>query len=265
MNESKKEATDAKKANEQRKLDELHEKRRRQLREASEALEALGKTLRDARSLDDRCDALLSHSEGFYEVVDKLTTRGKSLIQATDLIVEQANKIIGDAKTIVKNDIYLHRIKEFVPAGDNPVYPDVLISIRSVRDSLKRYSEKLESRIAGIRLQIRRANTVIAALTFFLDDAVGGDKSYPSEDQIEAYMDGKPDPSCLSKLSDDYERHFDLERLDAQGIQDYVSGDGDDEEDAKTEEKNQAENFDERESPTDHTEKQEADEKDEET
>jgi hypothetical protein len=59
----------------------------------------------------------------------------------TDLAVAQANDTIRDAKKIIKKDVYLDRIKEFVPAGDNPVYPDVLVIIRSVRDSLDRCHE----------------------------------------------------------------------------------------------------------------------------
>jgi len=57
-------------------------------------------------------------------------------MEATPLIVEQVNDIIRDAKSIIEGDPYLDRVKEFVPAGNNPTYPDVLLVARSVQTSM---------------------------------------------------------------------------------------------------------------------------------
>ena len=77
--------------------------------------------------------------------IDKLT-KGRALVPVTDLMVERCNEIIRDAKTIVEGDSYLDRVKEFVPAGDNPVYPDILITARTVLESMDLFKQNLETR-----------------------------------------------------------------------------------------------------------------------
>src|ERR1700678_1835085 len=96
-----------------------------QLDEAWEAVQA--KTAQHGR--------FRSHLPGFYEEVDKLA-KGKALFSATDMIVQDANNIIRDAKALIDGDVYIDSLKEFVPAGDNPVYPDILMASRTVQQAL---------------------------------------------------------------------------------------------------------------------------------
>ncbi len=71
--------------------------------------------------------------------------KGKSMLEATHLAVQEANQIIRDAKTIIAGDPYLDRVKEFVPAGENPVYPDILDSVRNVVQALERAESRFEA------------------------------------------------------------------------------------------------------------------------
>jgi|HubBroStandDraft_4_1064222.scaffolds.fasta_scaffold02522_10 hypothetical protein len=219
----KKENAEEKKAREHREEQELLEKRQNQLRDARRVVKTLEGHLRSTRQTLDLRDALSSHSMGFYEEVNKLA-KGRALLEATTLVMDQANDIIRDAKSIVKDDIYLDRIKEFVPAGNNPVYPDVVVSIRSVRDSLERCGRKLQARLKTFQNRLRKAKTIIGALEYFLDtENEGNDKSYPTKETVEDYMDGEPSDSCFFFCRDDHEWYFDFYTLDQDAVQVYLT------------------------------------------
>ncbi len=64
------------------------------------------------------------------------------MLEVTNRALEETNSIISDAKGIVGDDPYLKRTHEFVAAGNNPVYPDVLFALRSVLQSLDRFRAK---------------------------------------------------------------------------------------------------------------------------
>jgi hypothetical protein len=110
----------------QRDVEALINRRREQLHEVEKLLQAREAVRNAARDAAARREALSDHLSGFYDEVDKLA-KGRTMIEATPLIVQQANDIVLDAKAIVEGDTYLDRVKEFVPAGNNPVYPDVLV------------------------------------------------------------------------------------------------------------------------------------------
>lgn len=223
---AKKETAETKRASEQRELRKLREKRGQQLLDAQKAADSLKEELRITRAVRKQCDALSNHSKGFYEEINKLT-KGKHLIPVTDLSVQQANDIIRDAKKIVSKDVHLDRVKEFVPAGDNPVYPDVLVTIRAVRDSLDRCNKELGNKAEALQLLMGKAQTVIGALEYFLDDANEGgedeDKNFPSKDAIQPYVEGSVSDSCFSQFADTYEKYFDFDRLDREGPEAYLS------------------------------------------
>ena len=104
----------AEEAEEERTAKELRTRRTLQLENSQAAVKKLAGELKDVKKTAKRCETLSNHSGGFYDETNKLA-KGKTLIEATPLFVDQANDIIRDAKDIVKNDIYLDRIKEFVP------------------------------------------------------------------------------------------------------------------------------------------------------
>jgi hypothetical protein len=217
---------ESKKARKRREEHELRERRKRQLSDVRMSLETLNRQLDAAISAVKQIKIIADHSHGFYVEIDKLA-KGKALIEATDLAVKQVNEIIRDAKSVVKKDLYLDRIKEFVPAGDNPVYPDILISTRSVRDSLERGRKVLEEDTKTLRESVQRAETVIGALRYFFDDEAEGDKQFPTESEIGPYVNGLVNKSCFTESPDLEEEYFDFEELDSQTIEEYLSiGDG---------------------------------------
>lgn len=216
---NKRESSEAKKEREQREARELKEKRERQLVDARRILEELEKDRATVRSTTQKRDALANHSFGFYDEVNKLA-KGRSMLTATELVVERANEIIRDAKEIVREDKYLDRVKEFVPAGDNPVYPDILISIRAVRDSLKRYEGTLLGITTDLNGTVLRANTIVTALEYFLDDETDeNSRDFPSKDAVEEYSGGHVSESCFFRCPEDDELYFDFDALDEQGVQ----------------------------------------------
>ena len=139
--------------------------------------------------------------------VDKLA-KGNRHVEATDLTVQQANDAIRDAKEIVTNDAYLDRVKEFVPAGENPVYPDVLIVLATVQGALRRAQPALAEQEKRYRAVTRRAGTIAAAVRLTLEN---GDQ--PLKNDVEAALGEKPASSWFY-TAEDGEVYFDIDRLD---------------------------------------------------
>src|ERR1700737_3050955 len=128
----------ARKADEKRRAaEELRRRRAEQLENAKIAVERLEKAFKALENDAVRHKALSSHLHGFYDEIDKLT-KSKALVEATDLVVQQSNYIIQDAKELIQGDVHLDRVKEFVPAGTNPEYRDVLLVLRAIQQSLAR-------------------------------------------------------------------------------------------------------------------------------
>ena len=201
----------------ERQKQEVRTRRAEQLRTAEGELTKLEETVRVARERKLRHDALSSHLVGFYNEVDKLA-KGRSLLEATSLIVEQANDIIRDAKSIVDGDPYLDRIKEFVPAGNNPVYPDVLLVARSVQQCLGRTEKQIADREKRATKMRREARTIVAALKVFADQ-----NEHPSKVDVESLLGAKP-PDDWFFQTDGQNYYFDLERLDQVGVERSISG-----------------------------------------
>jgi hypothetical protein len=196
---------------------EVRTRRAEQLQTAEAELTKLEEAVRVARERTVRHDALSNHLVGFYNEVDKLA-KGRSLLEATSLIVEQANDIIRDAKGIVDGDPYLDRIKEFVPAGNNPVYPDVLLVARSVQQCLGRVEKQLADREKRATKMRREARTIAAALRFFANHSV-----QPSKEDVESLLGAKPVDDWFFQSNDD-NYYFDLERLDRVGVERSIAG-----------------------------------------
>jgi hypothetical protein len=136
--------------------------------------------------------AQASHLEGVYAEVDKLT-KGKSLAPTSDLLVEIVNSLIADAKELVHRDTYLERLKSFVPAGDNPAYPDVLVALRILQQALGRFKSMLTAEGAE-HLEIGgQLKTVCAALEVAQDDEGKFYDEPSSENDEDDSVEGKHD------------------------------------------------------------------------
>jgi hypothetical protein len=190
------------------------------LDDATSAAEKLEKELRVVRKSMSDLEALSSHLDGFYSEIDKLT-KGKSLIPVTDLLVERVNEIICDAKAILVGDKYLDRVKEFVPAGDNPVYPDVLMTSRVIRESLARFRERLEGLEKRLSEMFWEAKTIQAAVRHYLDK-----EEVPSKKQIQDRLGEFVSREWFSYDSQRGVECFDFERLDSWDPNKYSLEDG---------------------------------------
>ena len=131
--------------------------------EAERSLMVLSQLMPEAAAKDAAARDLRDHANGFYEEIDKLA-KGKSLLEVTDRALEETNFIISDAKRIVGDDPYLRRTHEFVAAGNNPVYPDVVLALRAVIQSLDRYRAKKKEEAAVHAGILYELNTILAAM-----------------------------------------------------------------------------------------------------
>lgn len=160
--------------------------------------------------------ALTSHIAGFYAEIDKLS-KGKALFASTDLAVQQINEIVRDAKAIIDGDAYLDRVKEFVPAGENPLYPDILLATRTVQQCLARTVKGIEERSKQASKSLRDAQTVAAGLKHQVEtgrQATLGD--------IQAVMT-KPSESWFFEANDG-KTYFDIVRVTKAGLGGIGSG-----------------------------------------
>jgi hypothetical protein len=180
-----------------------------------------------------------SHLRGFYQEIDKLA-KGKTLLVVTDLVVEQANAIIRDAKTLIQGDPYLDRVKEFVPAGDNPVYPDVLLVARTVQQSLQRNERGLSPRSAAANSRLLEAQTICVALECFLEEEEEEEEEerYVSKEQVEERLDDSIEDDWFKEY-DDGNEYFDFDRLDRLNLQSYLSSYNDEEEEQDEEDEDE--------------------------
>jgi len=210
----------AKEAAELLERNKLLAKRTPQLENARIVADKLEKEVRLNQKTAKRCQALSSHTLGIYEEVNKLA-KGRTMMEVTPLLVEQANDIIRDAKAIVSEDVYLDRIKEFVPAGNNPVYPDVLLTIRVVRESLNRCAAALRTQKSGLLETLSRIRTVVGSLECFLSGDENGEEASISD--VRTYVDGDVDDSCFSWHDQAGHSYFNFDELDSQTLEDYLS------------------------------------------
>jgi hypothetical protein len=153
-----------------------------------------------------------NHLSGFYEEVDKLA-KGKALLEATDLIVEHANNIVRDAKELIQGDVYLDRIKEFVPAGNNPLYPDVLLTARAVQQAVSRFQPQAASRKQKLTTRLQEAKTIVCALRLFLE------RGNAKETEVAMIMD-RPAETWFKGNYDN--KYFDFVRLDNRDMNEYL-------------------------------------------
>jgi len=197
--------------------DKKRQLRLEKLESATSAIARIQGDLKTIDKLSKRRSELASHLHGFYWEIDKLA-KGKAMIEVTPLMLEQANDIIRDAKEVVSDDTYLDRIKEFVPAGNNPVYPDVLVVMRGVKDCLERSKRQPDERRKHYEYLLSEATTIATALRLNIEE--GNDPVLLKEvvDQIEGSV-----AEAWFIEGEDGNYAFDFEDLDARDLDTYLS------------------------------------------
>lgn len=191
--------------------------RKEQLDSATSALDEHGKFGDAIRKARQNHLAQTSQLRGLYEEVDKLT-KGKSVVPPSDLLVEVVNTQITDAKGLIFRDTYLDRLKSFVPAGDNPSYPDLLLSLRILQQTSERFTSMLEVETQKHSSTGSELLTIAAALKIAEQDEVDfynedNDKEEPdaSEEDEEEQEDSASDEDDDPDDSDDTEDEEDSE------------------------------------------------------
>lgn len=199
------------KAKKLQQAEDLRSQTSRQLETAESAVAKLEAEIIAVRSAEERRSALFSHLEGFYSEIDKLTrlTKGQALIPVTDMMVNGMNEIVRDAKLIVSGDTHLERVKEFVAAGDNPAYPDVLLKARTVMGSLERFKRRLEAREKEAQKMLREAKTIEFATQQYLENDV-----VPSKEQVQEGLGGQFVANSWFAEDESGVESFDFDKLD---------------------------------------------------
>ena len=212
----------AKKADtEKRKQQRAKELKAQRIKQQAAATEAFQKAQTFMHSIDKKIetrDALASHLEGFYEEIDKLA-KGRGLLEATHLIVQQINDIVRDAKSIIDGDPHLDRVKEFVPAGNNPVYPDVLVVARTVQQCLGRFEDVFSAKREELDDISKQAATIVAAMELII-----GNEHWPSKAAVREVIDGPASDQWFVR-SDDGVEYFNLSLLDRTDIAERLRAD----------------------------------------
>jgi hypothetical protein len=195
--------------------EETADRRRKQLDAARLITAKIDERLQTARCNTRRYEGLSSQLTGFYEEIDKLT-KGKAMLEVTDLVVEKTNDVIRDAKGIIEGDTYLDRIKEFVPAGNNPVYPDVLLTLRTVQQCLIRFANGMEDREKGLLKVLNEGRTVVAALECHL-----AEDKYALKENVKARLDSGSPAANWFWEDQNGNNLFDFDKLDRRTLEDY--------------------------------------------
>lgn len=211
----------------QKKADALR-RRRTQLEECEAFAGQTELARRAAIDATRRHAALADHAQAFYIEIDKLAKKQPNM-PVSDLTVESINDIIRDAKSLVQGDPHLDRIKEFVPAGNNPSHSDVLLKTKLVRSALARGKQFLTSHVSAHALAAQKAE----ALDYILRSIVQNDAP-PTKGDLEATFGNR---TFFSEWFGDDDK-FDLAFLDENGVTNFMAdGDGDttgDDEDGST-------------------------------
>jgi hypothetical protein len=195
--------------------------RKEQLDSATTALDEHGKFGDAIRKARQNHLAQTSQLRGLYEEVDKLT-KGKSVVPPSDLLVEVVNTQIADAKALIFRDAYLDRLKSFVPAGDNPSYPDLLLSLRILQQTSERFTSMLEVETERHFSTGSELLTIAAALRIAEQDEV--DFHNEDNDEEDSAGDEEEEDDDDASDSDDIE---DGEEDDSESVEE----DGDEDED----------------------------------
>ena len=148
---------------------------------------------------------LSSVSLGLYEEVDKLAKKAPAE-PVTDLVLTQVNDVIREIKGLVKDDPYVQRLQEFVPAGDNQEQRDFVVVLRQLRQGLQRFEEAITPKITDFSNKLEEATTIKLALRIFIDG-----KRQVSPDDIDKFSFGHSDIWFSGHFGDE---HFNWDRLD---------------------------------------------------
>lgn len=181
--------------------------------------ENLGDRIRKSLGEDTRrLDLLESVAKGLYEEVDKLTKKTPGT-PVTDLVVEQVNDVLQETRTLVPSDPFVQKLKDFVPAGDNPEHRDVTVVLKQVLNGMVRFRGQISTTVAMCRVLIKEADIIGAAIEFYLE----GDGAVSAEELGINPFGTKEEPRIGAWFGRGYPSLFDFERLDRMSVEEHFN------------------------------------------
>ncbi|WP_110513752.1 hypothetical protein [Herpetosiphon llansteffanensis] len=151
---------------------------------------------------------LQSVSLGLYDEIDKLSKKAPAE-PVTDLVLEQMNDVIRETKLLLVDDIYIQRIKEFIPAGDNPQHRDAVVVLRQIRQGLDRLNTQLDDIGNNIKLKISEAGLIQYALECAMEGDDLNEYTVMKFHNNDNWMIGRS------------QKEFNLDKLDKMDIKEY--------------------------------------------
>ncbi|HEY6183028.1 MAG TPA: hypothetical protein VIW67_12330 [Terriglobales bacterium] len=188
----------------------LKTRRRVQRDEVDGAVVLVSKKLQELRNRQKQCELLRSVGGALYEEMDKLSKKSP-VDPVTTLALGEVNNFLAQTKALGKDDSFIQRLNEFVPAGELPENRDVVFVLKLALEGLKRVKETLSSLIGAASARVREARTVLLALDYYL--------------QHEHVPDRNAFAANDSELPDEWElgNKFDFAHLDRIDIKSYFA------------------------------------------
>jgi hypothetical protein len=125
--------------------EELRKAKERKKKEREEMEKQQKLVRKEGIKIRIKWEQISSELNGLYEELDKIYKKAPEE-QISELTVENVNQLIKDSKEIITEDPYIERIKQFVPAGDNPEYRDAIIVLKQLRQGLDRFKQSYFTR-----------------------------------------------------------------------------------------------------------------------
>ncbi len=200
-------------------LEDMNAKRKGQIEQVRDVAANLKQRLQASYADSKRLALLQSVAIGLYDEGDKLSKKAPAET-ASDLMLEQVNDIIRETRELLKDDVYVQRLKEFVPAGNNPQLRDVVVVLRQLRQGMERSSTTASDFQRQASSLAHQAQVVVTALELFMETGTA-----PSDDSVrylvEASVLGIANHDWFVFNSRTHQHYFNLDKLDRTNIAEY--------------------------------------------
>ena len=200
-------------------LEEMDAKRKKQLEQVRDIADDLKRRLQASYADSKRLALLHSVAIGLYDEGDKLSKKAPAET-ASDLMLEQVNDIIRETRESLKDDVYVQRLREFVPAGNNPQLRDVVVVLRQLRQGIGRTDDNATGFQRQAKHLANEAQVIITALELYIETGKA-----PSDDSVrylvEASVLGTSDHDWFVFNNHALQHYFNIDKLDRTNIAEY--------------------------------------------
>lgn len=95
-------------------------------------------------AFDGQWSLLASELEGLYIEIDKLSKKSPAA-KISDLELASVNGLVELVKDLLQGDPFVDKLKQFVPAGENPEYREALLVLRQMIQGMNRKAPKYKA------------------------------------------------------------------------------------------------------------------------